>query len=260
MRVLFVSDVVGEAGCAFLRKTLPGFRKLKGVDFAVVNGENSAKGNGITPASLEHLLSSGADAVTGGNHSLRRPEINAALESGRFPLLRPYNLHRSAPGRGLTVLEKGRLRLGVASLLGSIYMDYCENPFDAADAIVKEFVSAGVKCALLDFHAEATSEKRAMGFYLDGRLSAVLGTHTHVQTADEQLLPHGTAYITDVGMTGTLNSVLGVTVETATQKMRTGLPVRFEQESAGACGMGCVLVEIDETTGRALQIERYFLT
>lgn len=259
MRILFVADVVGEAGCAFLRKTLPGFKKLKGVDFCVVNGENSAKGNGLTPASLEHLLASGADLVTGGNHSLRRPEIYAALESARYPVLRPYNLHRSAPGVGETVLEKRGMRLGVANLLGSVYMDYCENPFDAADAILQKWRAEGVKCSLVDLHAEATSEKRALGFYLDGCVSAVVGTHTHVQTADEQILPGGTAYITDAGMVGPIRSVLGVTVETATQKMRTGLPVRFEQ-AGGPCSMGCVLIELDDATGRALQIERYLLS
>ena len=259
MRILFIGDAVGEPGCEFLRKTLPGFKKLQGVDFCVVNGENSAKGNGLTPASLEHLLASGADAVTGGNHTLRRPEIYDTLERDNVPALRPYNLHRSAPGRGFTVLEKRGLRLGVASLIGATYMDYAENPFDAADAIVKEMEARGIKNILLDFHAEATSEKRAMGFYLDGRVSAVVGTHTHVQTADEQILPGGTAYITDVGMTGVTNSVLGVTVESATAKMRTGLPVRFDQ-AKGECSMNCVLIQTDPSTGRAIGIERFILS
>ncbi len=259
MRILFVSDVVGEPGCEFLRKTLPGFKKMQGADFCVVNGENSAKGNGLTPASLEHLLASGADAVTGGNHTLRRPEIYATLEPPHVPALRPYNLHRSAPGRGFTVLEKRGLRLGVASLIGATYMDYAENPFDAADAICREAQAQGLCNTLVDFHAEATSEKRAMGFYLDGRVSAVLGTHTHVQTADEQILPGGTAYITDAGMTGVIHSVLGVTVESATAKMRTGLPTRFDQ-ATGDCRMECVLVETDTATGRAIGIERFVLS
>ena len=157
------------------------------------------------------------------------------------------------------MLEKRGLRLGVANLLGAVYMDPCENPFDAADGLCKAFAAEGVLCTLIDLHAEATSEKRALGFYLDGRVSAVLGTHTHVQTADEQILPGGTAYITDVGMTGPAASVLGVTVETATAKMRTGLPVRFEQ-AEGPCTMGCVCVEIDEKTGRAVQIERFVIS
>ena len=259
MRILFIGDAVGEPGCEFLRKTLPGFKKMQGADFCIVNGENSAKGNGLTPASLEHLLASGADAVTGGNHTLRRPEVYETLEQPYVPALRPFNLHRSAPGRGLTVLEKRGLRLGVASLIGATYMDYAENPFDAADAIVKEMEAMGVKNILLDFHAEATSEKRAMGFYLDGRVSAVVGTHTHVPTADEQILPGGTAYITDAGMTGVTQSVLGVTVESATAKMRTGLPVRFDQ-AAGECSMNCVVIETDTATGRAKSIERFILS
>ena len=258
MRILFVSDVVGEPGCDFLRKRLPGLKREKGVDFCVVNGENSAPGNGITRASLEHILASGADAVTGGNHTLRRPEIWETLESGRLPALRPYNLHSSTPGRGLTVLEKRGLRLGVANLIGAEQMAPCGNPFDAADAVVREFARLGAVCALIDLHAEATSEKRALGFYLDGRVSAVLGTHTHVQTADEQILPGGTAYITDAGMTGVTDSVLGITVKSATDKMRTGMPVRFEQ-AEGACSMGAVLVTVDEKTGRASEIERIYV-
>ena len=256
MRILFVGDVVGEAGCDFVRKVLPGFKKMQMIDFCVVNGENSAKGNGVSPASLEHLLSSGADLVTGGNHSLRRPEICETLEQTNVPLLRPYNFHRSAPGRGLAVLEKRGLRLGAANLIGAVGLDPCENPFDAADAICREFADAGVVCTLVDFHAEATSEKRAMGFYLNGRVGALIGTHTHVQTADEQILSGGTAYITDAGMTGVIDSVLGVSVESATYKMRTGLPVRFEHPD-GDCAMQGVIIETDTKTGKAVSIERF---
>ena len=259
MRILFIGDVVGEPGCELVRKVLPGFKRMQGVDFCIINGENSARGNGITPLSCEHLLTSGADVITGGNHSLRRPEIYRVLEDETVPLLRPYNLYRTAPGRGLTVLEKRGLRLGVANLIGRVDMDDCENPFDAADRIVSEFARAGVKCAMVDFHAEATSEKRAMGFYLDGKASAVFGTHTHVATADEQILPGGTAYITDAGMTGVKHSVLGVTIESATEKMRTGLPVRFQQ-AEGPATLSCVLAEIDNATGRAISIERFLLS
>ena len=259
MRILFVGDVVGEDGCRFLRKTLPGFKKMQGVDFCVVNGENSAKGNGLSPASLTSLLDSGADLVTGGNHTLRRPEVYDTLDAPFGCALRPYNLHRDAPGRGLAVLERRGLRLGVANLLGTVYMDPCGNPFDAADAVCAEFAAAGVKCTLIDLHAEATSEKRALGFYLDGRVGAVLGTHTHVQTADEQILPGGTAYMTDVGMTGVINSVLGVETDAVTQKLRTGLPARFNQ-ATGDCSMGCALVELDPATGRATNIERFLLS
>lgn len=256
MRVLFIGDVVSDVGCEFLRKVLPGFKRTQEIDFCVVNGENSAKGNGITPQSYSHLLTSGADAVTGGNHTLRRKEIYDTLDDPFRMALRPMNFHRTAPGRGLLVAEKKGLRLGVANLSGQVYMEYAENPFDAADRIVSEFQKNNIKCVLVDFHAEATSEKRAMGFYLDGRVSAVVGTHTHVQTSDEQILPGGTAYITDTGMTGVMNSVLGVTISSATEKMRTGLPVRFESAD-GPCSMDCVIIEIDEHTGKATGIERY---
>ena len=251
-----MGDVVSAPGCDCLRRVLPGFKKMQEIDFCIVNGENSAPGNGITPASLSHLLTSGADLVTGGNHSLRRNEIWGTLESANAGLLRPMNLHRSAPGRGTAILEKRGLRLGVANILGSVYMDYAENPFDALDAALAYFAAERAVCTLVDFHAEATSEKRAMGFFADGRCSALLGTHTHVQTADAQILPGGTAYITDVGMTGVKQSVLGVKIENATQKMRTGLPVRFDPAEGPAC-VNCVIVEIENTTGRAMDIERF---
>lgn len=259
MRILFIGDVVSAAGCAFIRKTLPGFKKMQEIDFCVINGENSARGNGITPESAEHLLTSGADLLTTGNHVFKRPEAADMLENGRLPVIRPFNLHRSAPGTGWFILEKRGMRLGVGNLLGNVYLEGAGNAFDAADELIGCFEREGVRNILIDFHAEATSEKRAMGFWLNGKASAVLGTHTHVQTADEQILSRGTAYITDVGMTGVIDSVLGVKTENATYKMRTGLPVRFENPD-GACSMNAVTVETDDKTGRALKIERFILT
>ena len=256
MRILMIGDVVSDVGCELVRRVLPGFKKQTGADFCVVNGENSAKGNGISPASYEHLLASGADVITGGNHTLRRPEFYRVLDDPFSVALRPVNLHRACPGRGIAVIEKRGLRLGVISLMGRIDMDYSENPFDAADAAVRELQSQGIRTVLVDFHAEATSEKKAMGFYLDGRVTAVLGTHTHVPTADARVLPGGTAYITDVGMAGVVDSVLGVSVASATEKMRTGLPVRFES-AEGDAAMDCVLIETDDKTGRATAIERF---
>ena len=254
MRILFVGDVVSVPGCEYLRRVLPGLKRRESIDFCIVNGENAALGNGITPQACEHLLTSGADLVTGGNHSLRRAEVYDLLDEAHGSLLRPMNLHRSAPGRGVAVLEKGGLRLGVANILGRTYMDPAGDPFDAAEDALREFGNAGVVCSVFDFHAEATSEKRAFGFFLDGRASAVFGTHTHVQTADAQLLPGGTAYITDVGMTGVKHSVLGVKIENATKKIRTGLPVRFEA-AAGDCMLCGAIAEIDRQTGRAIGIE-----
>ena len=254
MRILFIGDVVSDAGTGFLRRVLPGFKRAEGVDFCIVNGENAARGNGTTPEACAHLLASGADAVTGGNHTLRRPEFYKTLDEPYSVALRPCNLHRTAPGRGSLVLEKGRLRLGVVSLLGSLYMDYAENPFDAVDRELAALKSEGVSCVLVDFHAEATSEKRAMGFYLDGRVSAVVGTHTHVPTADACVLPGGTAYITDVGMTGVKHSVLGVSVESSLEKLRTGLPTRF-LPAEGPCAGDFVVIDVNEKSGKADSIE-----
>lgn len=254
MVILFIGDVVGTPGCNCLRKLLPAYKKLKNVDFCIVNGENSAPGNGILPQSADHLFASGADLITTGNHALRRSEIYSVLD-GNLPIIRPVNFHREAPGRGWDIIEKRGLRLAVVNLMGSLWMDYAENPYDAMDYVLKEIMHEGIKNILVDFHAEATAEKRSMGFYLDGKVSAMIGTHTHVQTADEQILPNGTAYLTDAGMTGVIHSVLGVNIHNSTHRIRTGLPMRFEQ-CEGTCRMDGVLIETDNKTGKAVSIER----
>ena len=256
MRILFLGDVVSEPGCEFVRRKLPGYKRMQEIDFCVINGENSAKGNGITPFSAEHLLASGADLLTTGNHVFKQPAAARLLEEGTLPVIRPANLHRSAPGKGVWVLEKRGLRLGVANILGRVTMEQAEDPFDCADTLLKALAEQGIVNILIDFHAEATSEKRAMGFWVNGRASALIGTHTHVPTADEQILSGGTAYITDAGMTGVIDSVLGVSVESATYKMRTGLPVRFEHPD-GDCSMQGAIVETDTKTGKAVSIERF---
>lgn len=250
INVLCIGDVVGAAGCEFLRKTLPAYKKSRGVDICVANGENSAQGNGITPYSAEHLLTSGVDLITTGNHAFRRPEAYSYFDSGA-PLLRPANIHRSSPGKGCHIIDKGRYQLAVVNLIGRVHMDPCDNPFDCIDEILRQI---SVKTILVDFHAEATAEKRALGFYLDGRASAVFGTHTHVQTSDAGVLPNGTGYITDLGMTGTINSVLGVSAALAIEKMRTGMPVRFENPKSECSMEGCVF-EIDEKTGKCVSCE-----
>lgn len=258
MIVLAIGDVVGAPGCDFLRRVLPAFKKQNRVDFCIVNGENSAQGNGILPQSAEHIFTSGADLITTGNHALRRREIYSVLDS-EAAVIRPANFYRTAPGTGVYVLEKMGLRLAVINLQGSITMDYVSNPFDCADEIINDLRGRGINNILMDFHAEATSEKRAMGFWLDGKISALVGTHTHVQTADEQLLPKGTAYITDLGMTGVINSVLGIDIDLATERIRTALPVKFEQ-CTGECRCDGCLIEIEGKTGRAVSIERFSLT
>lgn len=258
MRILFVGDVVAPQGCEHLRKVLSAFKKLQNIDFTIVNGENSAQGNGILPGSCDYILDSGADLVTTGNHALKRVEIEKYFDNENIPLIRPANFHRSAPGKGYFVLEKMGKRLGVINLMGRVYMDSVENPFDEAERIISEMKSQGVKNILVDFHAEATSEKRVMGYFLDGKVSAVLGTHTHVQTSDCCVLPEGTAYITDTGMTGVIESVLGVEISCASRKVITGLPVHFKNPE-GPCKMECVVFETDNSTGKAVSIESFII-
>lgn len=204
-------------------------------------------GNGMLPASVEHILDSGADLVTGGNHTLKRREFYDYLDENH-PVIRPANFHRQAPGRGTAIIDKGRVQVGVINLMGTVYLEALENPFDCADQKIKELQDAGCRMILVDFHGEATAEKRAMGFYLDGRVSALFGTHTHVQTADAQVLPGGTGYITDLGMSGPVQSVLGIDPALAIEKMRTHLPTRF-QNAQGECALEGCLFEIDEQTG-----------
>lgn len=256
MNILFIGDVVSAVGVEKLTRTLPRFKKEHHVDVTVVNGENAAVGNGLLPATAEVLFAAGADCITGGNHTFRRRELYEYLDMSPF-CLRPANYKDDAPGKGFCVVDKGFVRVGVVNLMGTVFMEPLGNPFDCIDRVLKDLRDE-VDFTVVDFHAEATAEKRALGFYLDGRAAAVVGTHTHVQTADEQILPHGTAYITDLGMTGPVQSVLGVTPALAIEKMRTNLPVRF-QNSDGDCLMQGMLAEIDKKTGKALRVERVSL-
>lgn len=251
MNILAIGDVVGSIGCHFLRRHLPALKKLKGIDLVIANGENSADGNGLTPTSVQYLLDSGVDVVTSGNHSFRRRESYELYDSCPA-LLRPANFPPSAPGKGYEVVDMGRIQVGVLNLIGVVYLESMESPFDAADRIL----SAGTpKITVVDFHAEATGEKRSFGYYLDGRVSAVFGTHTHVQTADECILPGGTGYLSDLGMTGPIQSVLGVKPELVIQKMRTKMPVRFDLAD-GDCRIDGAVFSIDEKTGKTVSIER----
>ena len=251
MNILAIGDVVGSIGCHFLRRHLPALKKLKGIDLVIANGENSADGNGLTPLSVQYLLDSGVDVVTSGNHSFRRRESYELYDSCPA-LLRPANFPPSAPGKGYEVVDMGRIQVGVLNLIGVVYLESMESPFDAADRIL----SAGTpKITVVDFHAEATGEKRSFGYYLDGRVSAVFGTHTHVQTADECILPGGTGYLSDLGMTGPIQSVLGVKPELVIQKMRTKMPVRFDLAD-GDCRIDGAVFSIDEKTGKTVSIER----
>ena len=253
MKILAVGDVAGAPGLEFLEKHLRTLRRNMELDFVVVNGENSNV-VGMQPRHAERMFDAGADVITLGNHGLRRREIYPMLEENEF-LLRPANYHPSAPGRGSVLLDMGAAQVGIISLLGAAFMEPIANPFDAADREVHRLKEAGAHIILIDFHAEATAEKRALGYYLDGRVSALFGTHTHVQTADEQVLPGGTGYITDLGMTGPQHSVLGVSPQAAIEKMRTGLPVRFTNPD-GPCVLEGCLFDIDEKTGKTRSCTR----
>jgi len=251
MNILTIGDVVGSAGCAFLRARLPSLKSVYKIDMTIVNGENSAEGNGVTPASATHIFDSGADVITTGNHALRRKEIAELLDKD-IGLIRPANFHRSAPGKGVFIYTAGRLNVAVVNLIGTVYMQNNTNVFDTMDELLPTLET---KFIFVDIHAEATSEKSALAQYLDGKVSAVFGTHTHVQTADEKILPGGTGFVTDLGMCGPVHSVLGVETELAVESIRTGLPTRF-QFAKGECCLGCVVFTVDDVTGRTTGITR----
>ena len=251
MNLLFIGDVVGEKSCDFLEKRMYDLKRKYNISLVVINGENSALGNGITPYSYQRLVNLGADVITTGNHCFKRKE-SLSLYDENETLLRPANYPEDVTGHGYTILDLGFCSVAVVNLMGTTYMEPLDNPFYCIDDILSRIDTKNI---IVDFHAEATSEKKAMGFYLDGRVTAVLGTHTHVQTADEIVLPKGTAYITDAGMTGSELSVLGVKSELAIEKMKKHAPVRFE-ESENPCFINGVVVEFDEHSGKANKIIR----
>ncbi|QEC50636.1 TIGR00282 family metallophosphoesterase [Baekduia soli] len=237
--MLFVGDVVGGLGRRTLLGLLPELRRRHEPTFVVVNGENIAGGLGITPKLADELLAAGVDAITLGNHTYRRAEINGYLDSGK-PIVRPANYLTTQPGRGSCVVERDGIRLGVVNLSGNVFLRAGRVAFLEIDTVLAE-LEGKVDHVLVDFHAEATSEKVAMGWYLDGRVTAVVGTHTHVPTADARVLPGGTAYISDVGMTGPRGGVIGVKKEQAIASLRTHMNVRFETSEDDPWLMGVVI-------------------
>ncbi|MGI9185048.1 MAG: TIGR00282 family metallophosphoesterase [Solirubrobacteraceae bacterium] len=252
VKILFVGDVVGGLGKRTLFGLLPGLRERLAFDFLVVNGENAAGGVGITPKIADQMFAAGVDVITLGNHTYRQREVYSYLDS-HDQILRPSNFLRTQPGHGWCVVKRGDVRLGVLSLSGGLFMDVARPAFVEADAVL-EGLTAKVDHLLVDMHAEATSEKVGMGWHLDGRVTAVVGTHTHVPTADARVLPGGTAYITDVGMTGPRGGVIGVKRELAIEAMRTRMPVRFEVSSEDPWLQG-VLITTAEQPLRATAIE-----
>jgi metallophosphoesterase (TIGR00282 family) len=225
--VLFVGDVIGSTGRKALRTALPELREEHRPTFVVVNGENAAGGVGITSRIADEMLALGVDAITLGNHSFRQREVWPYLDRVK-QIVRPANYLASMPGHGSCVVERDGIRLGVLNVMGNLYLDPGRQLFTLAEAEVEKLLKQGCDHVLIDVHAEATSEKVAMGWEFDGRVTAVVGTHTHVPTADARVLPKGTAYMTDVGMCGPRDSVIGVRKELAIEAMRTKLPVKFE--------------------------------
>lgn len=252
LNLLAVGDVVGEEGIDMLRRHLPQLKKLKNVGFTVVNGEN-ASGVGILPRQADDIFAAGADVITLGNHTWNRLQIAKYLEN-HSNILRPANYTARVPGRGCGVYETTLgVRVGVMNLIGRTEMDSnFDNPFTVASQQLKR-MNADV--VVVDFHAEATSEKGAMGYYLDGRVSALWGTHTHVPTADLQVLEGGLGFVTDLGMTGPSRSVLGIKPELAINRFLGGLPARYES-AGGACKLESVLFTLDAATGKCLGLER----
>lgn len=251
MKILFIGDVVGTVGCEALAKALPPIKREYGADTVIVNGENSARTNGIDPQSARMIFDAGADVITTGNHAFHKRTIDEEYEL-RDTLIRPANYGSDCPGKGICELDFGAYKAAVINLVGTTFMQPADNPFKAAEELLQ---STDARVIIVDFHAEATSEKRAMGYFLAGRVTAVIGTHTHVQTADEQIMS-GTGYITDVGMTGPVDSILGVEKDIIIDKFRYYLPQKhvFAEGTCEVCG---VCLDIDENNGRCRNVKRF---
>jgi len=255
LNILFLADVVGPAGRRAVEENLPKLRERYDADLAIVNGENIADGVGITPKLADKLLTAGADVVTLGNHTYRRSGIGGYLAASER-VIRPANQGALTPGNAMAVVEaRNGVRVAVLNLLGQLFLDTPVSPWEVVDTLVEE--ARGVApVVFLDFHAEATSEKVAMATWLDGRVTAVVGTHTHVQTSDARVLPGGTAAITDAGMTGPHNSVIGVKSDLAISRMRERLPVRFEPAEGGVRLEGVVVTCTDDGKARGIETIR----
>jgi metallophosphoesterase (TIGR00282 family) len=252
MIVLFFGDVVGKPGRDLLTSRLAGLRARYAADAVIANGENATNGTGINPAHADELFAAGIDVITTGNHIWKHREIYRYLDE-HPRIVRPFNFLPANPGRGVTVVDTPGGRLGVVNLSGSLYQDADRSPFAVVDGALEQL--EGVRNVLVDLHAEATSEKKAMGWYLDGRVSALVGTHTHVRTADARVLPQGTAYITDVGMCGPRDSVIGVKKELVLERFLTQRPMAFEPARREVWVQGAI-VDLDDATGKARSIER----
>ena len=253
MKLLFIGDVVGSPGRDMVQEYLPKLKDKYKPHFVVINGENAAAGRGITEKIYRQFLESGANAVTMGNHTWDHKDIFEFIDNEKN-IVRPANFPEGTPGKGLTFIRWNDLQVALINLQGRTFMPPLDCPFKAAEKLVEEARKV-TPIIFVDFHAEATSEKQALGWFLDGRVTAVVGTHTHVQTADYRILPNGTAYMTDVGMTGPYDGILGMTREPIIQKFLNSLPARFTVPKDGRTQLSAVLIDIDEKSGKAKRIQ-----
>ncbi len=254
MRIMAVGDVVGHSGVAYIVANLPRIKKQHSIDICIANGENAATGNGITRKHAQELWYAGVNLITLGNHVYDKREV-IDIFADKLPIIRPANYPEGAPGIGSRILTAKNHKIGVLNIVGRVYLHPMDCPFRAADREIDNLREQGAEIIIADFHAEATSEKVAMGWHLDGRVSGIFGTHTHVQTADERVLPRGTGYITDIGMSGPRDSVLGVKREIALERFITCIPKRFENSEEEAI-FNSVVFDIDETNFKCKNIER----
>ncbi len=253
MKIMMTGDVVGRPGRKAFSRYTPDLRKKYDIDVVIVNGENSAGGKGFTRKSLDELYAAGADIVTSGNHVWDKKDVLDFIDDEPY-LVRPGNYPDGTPGKGWCIYPFRKANIAVMNLSGRAFMPALDDPFRVVDDMLED-IGDEADVVILDFHAETTSEKMAMGWYLDGRVNAVAGTHTHIQTADDRLLPNGTAYITDLGMTGPWNSVLGVKTDKILEKFLSCRPVRFDVAD-GSCVYSAVIITIDDSSYRTTRIER----
>lgn len=254
MKVLFVGDVVGSIGRKMLLESLPTLKAKYRPQLTIVNGENAAAGRGITEKIYKEFLQAGVDLITMGNHTWDNRDIFEFIGNEKIKMIRPANFPEGTPGIGYKIIQINQHKIAVVNVQGRVFLNALDDPFRKMDEILAE-IGDETNCIFVDFHAEATSEKQAMGWYLDGRVSAVVGTHTHIQTNDARILPNGTAYLTDAGMTGAYDSVLGVETHIILEKFLTQLPVRHEIPEEGRKLLSGCYIEIDDYTGKATKIE-----
>ncbi|WP_066193671.1 MULTISPECIES: TIGR00282 family metallophosphoesterase [Gracilibacillus] len=257
MRILFIGDIVGSLGREMVETYLPKLKAAHQPHVTIVNGENAAAGKGITEKIYKNLLEWGVQALTMGNHTWDKRDIFHFIDEATY-MARPANLPPGTPGNEIVFIKSNNQEVAVINLLARTFMQPADDPFRKIDTLIKE-AKKRTNIIFVDFHGEATSEKQAFGWYNDGKVSAVVGTHTHVQTADERILPNGTAYISDVGMTGPYDEILGTDKEAVLKKFKTGLPVRFEVPKTGRSQLSAVIIDINDSTGKAKEMKRILI-